>query len=282
MRTAVPAVSILAFLLCTAVVVWYAIQVHRSGRLRHERLGDRPGSALFPGWMVEAFYGMLTTVGRVLVKLKVEPDTLTLLSLLCSLVSAPLLAGGHLAEGAMLIAAGGALDALDGLVARARGCASKAGAFLDSVVDRLSDAAPFAGLAVFYRGSAWLLLVPFAALVASSLVSYVRARAEAHGLTLPNGFMRRHERIAYLLACLLLAPLWPESAWLPGVPYPAALLGVAFIGASGFVAALVLASKARAALLQMDRLERAAPRPSAERKKTTRAAENSTSIPPAC
>ncbi|WP_410962049.1 hypothetical protein, partial [Salmonella sp. SAL4359] len=65
--------------------------------------------------------------------------------------------------------------------------ASASGAVLDSFVDRAADAAPFVGLAIFYRGHVATLVIPLAALVASSLVSYARAKADGLGLVLPNG-----------------------------------------------------------------------------------------------
>jgi CDP-diacylglycerol--glycerol-3-phosphate 3-phosphatidyltransferase len=244
----VPLISIFSLLLCTAVVATYAVRVVRHGRTRHARLGDAPGSALCPGWLVESFYWVLAAIGRGLARLGVAPDVLTYLALAFSLASAPLVASGHMPEGALCVAAGGILDVLDGLVARARGRASAAGAVLDAVVDRVSDAAPFVGLAVFYRAEVGTLLVPLAALVASSLVSYARARAEAQGLALPSGLMRRHERIAYLLLALLLGPLVPPPAAAPTLRCPATLAGLAFIAVGGVVAAIVLVVKARAAL----------------------------------
>jgi CDP-diacylglycerol--glycerol-3-phosphate 3-phosphatidyltransferase len=247
-RAPVALLSILSLLLCTAVVGLYAARVVRLGRPKHERLGPSPGSALLPGWLVEAFYWAFQAPGRAAVRLGIEPDTLTWLALACSLGSLPLLAIGRLPEGALCIALGGILDALDGLVARARGRVSAAGAVLDAVLDRVSDAAPFAGLAVLYRGSAATLLVPIAAMVASSLVSYARARAEVHGLSLPSGLMRRHERIAYLVAALLIAPLVPRLAAAPAIPYPVVLAVTAFIAAFGFVAAALLVARTRAAL----------------------------------
>jgi CDP-diacylglycerol--glycerol-3-phosphate 3-phosphatidyltransferase len=246
----VPILPVAALLLCTAIPASYAVRVLRSGRPTHERLGPAPGSALCPGWLVEAFYWALAAAGRALGRLGVDPDVITLASLACSLLSLPLIAMGRLPEGALAVAVGGGLDALDGVVARARGRATAAGAFLDSVVDRASDAAPFVGLAVFYRGATGTLLVPLAALSASSLVSYARARADAHGLTLPSGVMRRHERIAYLVLSLLSAPLVPRASIAPGVACPVTLLGVAFIAAAGLSAAIVLVRRARAALGQ--------------------------------
>ncbi|MFT3773052.1 MAG: CDP-alcohol phosphatidyltransferase family protein [Minicystis sp.] len=220
----------------------------RSGRARYARLGDTPGTALCPGWLVEAFYWVLSAAGRALARLGVDPDALTVLSLAISLASAPLAAAGRFPEAAICVGIGGGLDAIDGLVARAQGRASPAGAILDAAVDRLSDAAPFVGLAIYYRGASGTLLVPLVALVASSLVSYARARADGLGLVLPNGLMRRHERITYLVLALLLGPLVPPLAIAPGIPCPATLAGVAVIAVGSTIAAFLLIVRARAAL----------------------------------
>src|SRR4051794_32598189 len=98
--------SLTALLVCTAIVAAYAVRVVRSGRARHERLGKIPGSALLPGWIVEAFYWALQAPGRALARLGVDPDVLTVLALACSVASLPIIATGHLAEGAIAVALG--------------------------------------------------------------------------------------------------------------------------------------------------------------------------------
>jgi CDP-diacylglycerol---glycerol-3-phosphate 3-phosphatidyltransferase len=218
-----------------------------------------------PRWGVEAFYWALQAPGRCLLRARVDPDAITYLALALSLASLPLIARSRLVEGGLCVALGGVLDVLDGMVARAAGRASAAGAVLDSVTDRIADAAPFVGLALLYRGSAATLLVPLSALVASFLVSYARARAEVHGLRLPDGPMRRHERIVYLVAALVVGP-WVPPAW-PGVPYPGTLWGVGVVAAGAAVGAVVLVVRIRAALGGVGRRGQA---------------ENSRSVPPAC
>lgn len=242
--------SIATLLACTALLALYWRRVARLGRATHARLGDSPGSAFLPGWVVEAFYWALQVPGRALIRLGVGPDAITYASLVVSLASLPAAAVGHLGWAAIAVLAGGGLDALDGMVARAQGCAGSAGSMLDAFVDRVADAAPFIGLAIFYRERPATLVVPLGALVASSLVSYARARAEAHGLDLPSGPMRRHERIGYLGLALLLGPIVPSYR---GVPCPATLAIVAFLGLVSLGSALVLVARARAALLIIDR-----------------------------
>jgi CDP-diacylglycerol---glycerol-3-phosphate 3-phosphatidyltransferase len=245
-------ITITAILGCTAVVVMYGVHVARLGRAEHERLGPSPGSALMPGWLVEAFYWALSAPGRALARLGVEADTLTYAALSLSLASLPLIAAGHFAPAAVLVLAGGALDALDGMVARARGRACPAGAVLDSFVDRLADAAPLVGLAVFFRHHVLTLAIPLTAIVSASLLSYARAKADTYQLKLPNGLMRRHERIVYLVISLLLAPVAPRAPSPFDVPYPATLAGVLVIAVGSFVAACILVARTRAALRETE------------------------------
>jgi CDP-diacylglycerol--glycerol-3-phosphate 3-phosphatidyltransferase len=257
-------------LFCTLILVAYWVRVALRGRVRYERLDRTEGSGLLPRWAVEAFYWALQAPGRGLLRARVDPDAITYLALALSLASLPLIAGGHLVEAGLCVALGGALDVLDGMVARAAGRASAAGAVLDSVTDRVADGAPFVGLALLYRGSAAALLVPLSALVASFVVSYARARAEVHGLRLPDGPMRRHERIVYLVAALVVGSWIPPSPALPGVPYPGTLLGVGVVAAGAAVGAVVLVARIRAALGGAGRAARGGE------------AENSRSLPPAC
>ena len=102
----------------------------------------------------------------------------------------------------------GLLDAVDGVLARSSGNASKFGGFLDSVADRYSDALAFSGLVLGGLCDAW---VGLAALVGSLMVSYCRSRAEAEGVKMAGvGLAERAERML-LLAALSLASYW----WLP-------------------------------------------------------------------
>jgi CDP-diacylglycerol--glycerol-3-phosphate 3-phosphatidyltransferase len=258
---AVLLIAIATVLLCTAVLGLYARRVARVGRPVHDRLGDSPGSVLLPGWIVEAFYWALHAPGRALTGLRVEPDAITYASVALSLASLPLAATGHFVFAALAVAAGGGLDAIDGMVARARGRACPAGAVLDSFVDRIADAAPFAGLVIFYRQSVAAMAVPLAAMTASSLVSYARAKADIYRLAMPNGVMRRHERVVYLVVALLLGPVLPRLPLTGALPCPATLACVAIIAAVGLAASILLIARIRAALVDGDPRARAsAPR----------------------
>jgi CDP-diacylglycerol--glycerol-3-phosphate 3-phosphatidyltransferase len=126
---------------------------------------------------------------------------LTILSLATNGVAGWLLVEGRRFVPGMLLLVGGMLDVFDGGVARLRGEASRAGAFLDSVVDRVSDLILFGCLFWSLAGQG---RTPAAALALSSLivslgVSHVRAEAEAMGVSLTEGLMQRLERYVLLM-----------------------------------------------------------------------------------
>ena len=103
----------------------------------------------------------------------------------------------------------GFLDAIDGVVARLYGESTVFGGFLDSLLDRYSDAFIFVALiASGFCDVFW----GTAALVGSLLVSYTRARAEASGITMETvGIAERAERILIISISSLLVFLWPWS-----------------------------------------------------------------------
>jgi CDP-diacylglycerol--glycerol-3-phosphate 3-phosphatidyltransferase len=109
-------------------------------------------------------------------------------------------------------------DMIDGAMARARGHSTPFGAVLDSTCDRLADGALFAALAWWALGVGEQRLVGLAALVclvAGSLVSYVKARAEGAGLSADGGLVERAERLILALVGTGLEGL--------GVPYALAV-----------------------------------------------------------
>lgn len=142
-------------------------------------------------------------------RIPLTPDQLTALGVGVSLVAGTAYAFGWVILGGILLIGAGAADLIDGIVARSRGTASAAGAFLDSSLDRLSDLLIFSGIIV---GMAWTGRPGGAALVCwalagATMTSYLRARAEAHGLDLSIGFMERAERFLVLIVCSLINQL---------------------------------------------------------------------------
>lgn len=147
---------------------------------------------------------LLGPTGKALVRLGVTPDAITLTGTFGSVVAALwLLPTGHLVAGSIVCAAFVLFDLFDGLVARAGGGGTLWGAFLDSSLDRVSDAAIFVGLALWWlRGGddELLGLLALWCLVAGSVTSYVKARAEGLGLVCTVGIAERSERLIVILA----------------------------------------------------------------------------------
>ena len=136
----------------------------------------------------------------------IYPWQLSLLSLALNLVvGALIITGQWLAGGALLILAG-ICDVFDGSVARQRGIESRSGAFLDSVLDRVSDAILFSCLfwALAAAGDTFDAALALITLVVSLFVSHVRAEAEAIGLALTEGFFQRLERFLSLIVGLMI------------------------------------------------------------------------------
>lgn len=95
--------------------------------------------------------------------------------------------------GGILLLISGFFDIVDGQVARITGKASKKGAFLDSVFDKIAEVAIFLGILVGNYSEGYLVLL---AITLSLLVSYTRARAESLGVQLQGiGIGERAERL---------------------------------------------------------------------------------------
>ncbi len=141
-------------------------------------------------------------VGRALGNSGVTPNMLTAIGLLLTLAVALTLAKGYLVLGGLLVLITSAFDMLDGALARATQQQSTFGAFLDSTVDRYSEALIFLGLLLHYQQhvpeAQFQVVLIYLTIVGSLMVSYTRARAEAQGLSCKGGILARPERIILL------------------------------------------------------------------------------------
>jgi len=107
---------------------------------------------------------------------------------------------GQLFLGSALVTFFVLLDLIDGAMARAAG-PTRFGAVLDATCDRIADGALFAALTwyAFDTGSRWTAVAGFVCLIASQVISYVKARAEASGLAADGGLAERAERFIVAL-----------------------------------------------------------------------------------
>jgi len=154
-------------------------------------------------------------VGERLHRMGVTADTLTATGLISASATAVAVGTGHLHIALGLLILTGLHDLLDGPVAKASGTSSVRGAFFDSVTDRVADALILGGVAWYLVSThpGHLVLLPFAVLGATSLVSYQRAKAESLGLSAKGGLMERAERmillgIGFLTPMFLVPVLW--------------------------------------------------------------------------
>ena len=153
-------------------------------------------------------------IAALLAKTGISPNALTVFGFFATLAVAWVLSTGRFFLGGFLVLLAGSLDFLDGALARTTGRSTKFGAFLDSTLDRFSDAALFLGLLAYYasQGSHYTEIVLIgAALTGSLATSYARARAEGLGLKDEVGFFTRTERII-LLAIGLFVGHWHSYA----------------------------------------------------------------------
>ena len=144
--------------------------------------------------------GALQTAGRILAATGLKPAHLTVLGLLLTVGGAYLVARSSFVAGGLLVGVGSFIDALDGPLARELGLAGPRGAFLDSVTDRISETAMFAGVAYAVADEPWLVALAIGSLGGSLITSYLRAKAEGLGADGRAGLMGRAERV--ILYCV--------------------------------------------------------------------------------
>ena len=161
------------------------------------------------------FTRLLTPVSQWLARTPVTPNMVTVVGTLgVSGGALALFPTGHLLAGVIVCTVFVFADMLDGTLARIKGSSGAWGAFLDSTLDRIADAAVFAGLAAYFVNSGNSRLMAGVAtycLVTGSLVSYAKARAQSLGVSCDVGIAERTERLLIALVAAGLDGL--------GVPY---------------------------------------------------------------
>lgn len=147
---------------------------------------------------------------RFLRALRLTPNAVTLIGFGLTVAAACLVGFGWLLPGGIVFLAGSTLDLMDGALARLTGTASPFGALLDSLFDRLGEAALFLGLAIYALEAEFsderrlfFMVVLLLALILSQGVSYLRARGEGLGVFTRAGVMTRPERVVLLGAGLI-------------------------------------------------------------------------------
>ena len=160
------------------------------------------------------FARLFTPVVQALARTPVTPNMITVIG--TAGVSASALALfpiGWLFPGAAIATFFVFTDMLDGQLARLKGSSGPWGAFLDSTMDRVGDAAVFGGITIWFirSGDHLLAVVSLFCLACGMWVSYVKARAQSLGLKCDVGLIERPERMLIGLTSIGLSGL--------GVPY---------------------------------------------------------------
>lgn len=162
---------------------------------------------------------VISPVARLLLRLGVSPDAVTLVGTLGVAFGALwFFPRGQLLAGVLVITAFVFSDLVDGHMARLSGTSSKWGAFLDSTLDRLGDAAIFGGLVMYYVGPGddeRLAALALYCLVMGSVTSYARARAESLGMEAKGGIAERADRLVAILVMTGLSAIFDLPWFIP-------------------------------------------------------------------
>jgi CDP-diacylglycerol--glycerol-3-phosphate 3-phosphatidyltransferase len=171
----------------------------------------------------ERYLRIIGPVARILGRVGVHPNILSITGLLLSAVAGLFLSQGVFFWGAWIIVLSGICDTLDGQIARQNNKHSRFGAFFDSTLDRYGEMLYFIGLAYYFAGGQsfttvpanpgrgvpcpWTVLLILLTVAGSFMVSYTRARAEGLGVECRGGVMQRPERITLLVIGTLLGAI---------------------------------------------------------------------------
>jgi len=180
-----------------------------------DRVADRLSSKTnreywtLTGWAKSWSVIILDPLARVLARLGVQPNLLSMIGFLMAAAAGAVVAAGHVSLGGWLWLLSGPFDALDGALARTAGRESKFGAFLDSFMDRYSEACVLFGILCWstFNGRPIVVLLCFLTLVGSFMVSYARSRAGALRISCRVGLFTRLERFIVLTLALLTGQL---------------------------------------------------------------------------
>ena len=171
---------------------------------------------MFDGKFRRSVDATTAPVGRWLVRIGFSADVLTGSGLVFAGATAWAIAVGFHLLAVVLLTLTGFHDLFDGAVAKASQRASQRGNFFDSVSDRVADAIIMGGAAFYLTAHhhGQLVLLPFAILTTTFMISYQRSKAESLGLVAKGGLMERAERMILLGVGLLANAIFIPVLWL--------------------------------------------------------------------
>jgi CDP-diacylglycerol--glycerol-3-phosphate 3-phosphatidyltransferase len=235
-------------LICSYVVLTLAAGMLSTHALRGVRRGTfvdgrRQAGDPLVDWARPVLVRTLSPVVDALIAAGVSANAVTGASLGAGLFAGGALALGHFGIAACAMAVASLGDAVDGLLARRTQTASSGGALFDASVDRYEEFFVLGGLALYFRSNAGALALGLLAIAGSFMVSYGSAKAEANGVPVPGGVLRRASRASLLAAGTTLVPIaktivppLSAPAW---AAYSPVLLVLALIAVAANASAIV-------------------------------------------
>jgi CDP-diacylglycerol--glycerol-3-phosphate 3-phosphatidyltransferase len=218
----------------------YGIRLAMRGVFQSERVSKIGGTAMVGRGIMDATYWAIDPVVRGLAALGITPNGLTWSALVFGLGAGAALAFGWFGLATLLATISTIGDILDGQVARLTNTGSNQGELLDAAIDRYTEFAFLAGLVLFFHDSWWQMGLALGATLASYMVSYASAKAEALQVTPPRGLMRRHERAMYLIIGIGTTSLFGPTLVAHDLPYTTCcLVTLAIVALVGNVSAVL-------------------------------------------
>ena len=148
-----------------------------------------------------------------LIESRLTPNAISLTGFALCAVAAVLVYKEWWLAGGIAFIVGSVCDTLDGRYSRMSGKGTSFGAFLDSTLDRIEEGIVLAAVAVHFsrQGDDLAAGATVLAVLASLMVSYTRARAEALGVECKVGIADRAVRVVILSAGLVFAEFWSDA-----------------------------------------------------------------------
>lgn len=197
----------------------YGVRIAARGAFQSERVSKIGGTALVGRGIMDATYWAIEPVVRGLAALGVTPNGLTFAALVLGIGAGAALAVGSFGLATLLATLSTIGDILDGQVARLTNTGSDRGELFDAAVDRYTEFVFLGGLTIYLRESWWQMTLALGAILASFMVSYASAKAEALQVSPPRGLMRRHERATYLIVGIGTTSMLGPALLARGLPY---------------------------------------------------------------
>lgn len=143
---------------------------------------------------------------KILKLIKIKPNHISIFGLILAFISSYFISNSNFIFSPLFLLLSGVCDLLDGSLARYTQSVTKFGGVLDSVLDRFGEAAIFIGIFIYFTN--YDSIVPnifvLMALSSSTVVTYLRSKAEILGISCDIGIMTRTERVLILFLALIL------------------------------------------------------------------------------